>query len=125
MAAIAALMFLLTGRLKMRETSGEKLTAIKLAGCDLRMVSFFDVYGRGLYSPYQMKHRLFNEGHQNCVIRSDELNLTILTNIKPGQIIEKEQVSESYPILRDSEISVGSSNTSLVRTTVPLYLESQ
>jgi hypothetical protein len=126
MTAMAAfLFFVLTGRLKMRETSGEKLTAIKLAGCDLRMISFFDVYGRGFYSPFQVKHRLFNEGHQNCVIRSDELNLTIPTNIKLGEIIEKEQVSESYPILRDSEISVGSSNTSLVTTTVPLYLESQ
>lgn len=55
---LGALMIWLISTGRLQSTSGEKLTRIKLAGCDLRVVSLFDVYGRDFYSPWRIKHRV-------------------------------------------------------------------
>jgi hypothetical protein len=111
-----------TGRLQ-SSTSGEKLTTIKLAGCDLRVVSLFDVYGQRFNSPWRIKHRIFDVGTQDCLIQSEKMNLTRPVTIKPGDVFERESISESVPKLVDIEISVGVTSTSLTKTTVPLYVE--
>lgn len=109
---------MLTGRL----TPGEKLVAIKASGCDLQVVSLTDPYGQNLTSPFRIKYRIFNIGAQNCVIQSERINLASPLTIKPGEIVEREQLSESAPKLNDVEISVGANSTSLTTTTVRLYV---
>jgi hypothetical protein len=109
-----------TGRLV--STSGEKLTTINLAGCDLRVVSLYDVYGQKVSSPWRIKHRIFDVGPQDCLIQSEKMNLTTPVTIKPGDVFERESISESMPQLVDVEISVGATGASLAKTTVPLYI---
>ena len=43
--------------------------------------------------------------------------------VKPGDIFEKESISESSPELADVEIFVGVNPTSLSKATIPLYVE--
>jgi hypothetical protein len=111
----------LTGRLQ--SSSGEKVTTINLAGCDLRVVSLYDPYGNKLFCPWRIKHRVFNVGTQGCLIQSEKMNVTTPVAIKPGDIFEREIISESGAKLVDIEISVGATSTSLTKTTVPLYVE--
>jgi hypothetical protein len=121
---LGALLFaLVTGRIEFSSTSGEKLTAIKLGGCDLRVISLFDVYGQHLYSPWRIKHRVFDVGTHDCVIQSERMKLASPVTVKSGDMIEKESISERPPKLVEIEISVGSTATSLTTTTVPLYVE--
>ena len=112
---------LFTGRLV--SGSGEKLTTINLAGCDLRVVSLYESYSQRANSPWQIKHRLFNVGTQDCLIQSKMMNLPAPVAIKAGDVFERESISESVPQLVDIEISVGATSTSLTRTTVRLYAE--
>jgi hypothetical protein len=111
----------LTGRLV--SSSGEKVTSIKLAGCDLRVVSLYDPYGQKLNSPVRIKHRIFDVGSRDCLIQSDRLNVPTPVTIKPGEIFERESISESVPQLVDIEMSLGATSTFLTKTTVPLYVE--
>lgn len=120
---VLTLAFLLvTGRVVM-QSSGEKLSAVKLAGCDLQVVSLFDVYGQRLNSPWQIKNRIFNVGSQDCVIQSKQLNVEDAVTVKPGDILERERVSEGPPKLVEVEISIGATGTSRTMTTIPLYLD--
>jgi hypothetical protein len=112
---------LATGRIQ--SGSGERVTAIKLAGCDLRVVSFYDPYGTRTNSPVRIKHRIFDVGAKDCLIQSEAMNLTTPVTIKPGDVFERERISESLPQLVDIEISVGATSTSLTKTTVPLFVE--
>lgn len=121
LAVILALV--LNGRLRVQSLSGEKLTPIKLAGCDLRVVSFYDVYGQNLHSPWRIKHRIFNLGTHDCVIQSEKLNFASPVTVKPGEIVERESVSDTAPELTHAEILVGATGASLTTTSVPLYLE--
>ena len=105
-----------------RSTSGEKLTTIKLEGCDLRVVSFFDVFGQRFNSPWRIKHRIFDVGTQDCLIQSEKMNLPRPVTIKSGEVFEREGISESVPKLVDIEILVGAASTALTKTTVPLYV---
>lgn len=120
---LGALMIWLISTGRLQSTSGEKLTRIKLAGCDLRVVSLFDVYGRDFYSPWRIKHRVFDVGTEDCVIQSEKMNLASPVTVKPGEALERESISESAPKLVDIEISVGATRNSLTKTTVPLYVE--
>jgi hypothetical protein len=110
-----------TGRLQ--SGSNEKLTTIRLAGCDLRVVSFYDSYGQKLNSPVRIKYRIFDVGPQDCLIQSERINLMTPITIKSGDVFERESISEWVPQLVDIEISVGAISTSLTKTTVPLYVE--
>ena len=111
----------LTGRLP--GTSGERLTTLKLAGCDLRIVSVFDVYGSQYNSPWRIKQRVFNVGTQNCEIQSEQIALSGPVTVKPSDIFENESISESSPKLVDVEILVGVNPTFLSKATIPLYVE--
>ncbi|HVS88236.1 MAG TPA: hypothetical protein VHF01_08430 [Candidatus Acidoferrum sp.] len=112
---------IMTGRL---QSSGEKLTAIKLAGCDLQVVSLFDIYGQHLSSsPWIIKHRIFNVGSQNCVIQSEKIGLVSPVTIKPGDILEKERFSDGAPKLFEVQVSLGAASMPPTSTTIPLYVE--
>jgi hypothetical protein len=111
---------IVTGRV---QSGNEKFTTIRLAGCDLRVVSFYDAYGQRLDSPFLIKHRIFDLGAQDCLIQSEKMNLATPVTIKPGVVFERESLSESKPQLVDTEISVGATSTSLTKTTVRLYVE--
>jgi hypothetical protein len=69
-----------------------------------------------------MKHRIFDVGTQDCLIQSEKMNLAGPVTIKAGDVFERESISESAPRLVDVEISVGTTSTSLTKTTVPLYV---
>jgi hypothetical protein len=105
------------------QSSGEKLSTIKLAGCDLQVVSLFGLYGEHLDSPFRIKYRIVNVGAQNCAIQSEKMSLASPVSIKPGETLEKEKLSGGPPKLDDVEISVGPTSTSLTKTTVRLYAE--
>ena len=77
-----------TGRLV--SGSGEKLTTINLAGCDLRVVSLYQVYSQRATSPWQIKHRLFNAGTQDCLIQSKMMHLSTPVAIKAGEVFGRE-----------------------------------
>jgi hypothetical protein len=121
---LSLLTLLLWGIVTGRVQSGtEKFTTIRLAGCDLRVVSFYDAYGQRLNSPFLIKHRIFDLGTQDCLVQSEKMNLATPVTIKPGVVFERESLSDSKPQLVDTEISVGATSTSLTKTTVLLYVE--
>jgi hypothetical protein len=111
----------LTGRLQ--ESSDEKLTSVKLAGCDLQVVSLFEVYGRHYDSPWQIKHRIVNIGTQDCVIQSQALNLVNPAIVKSGDTLEREHLSEGAPKLTNAMVSIGAAGTSRETTSIPIYAE--
>jgi hypothetical protein len=107
---------------KLQANSGEKLTTLKLGGCDLRIVSLFDVYGQQFTSPWRIKQRVFNVGTQNCFVQSEKVSLSGPFTVKPGDIFEQESISEGAPKLLDAEISVGVNPVFLSKATIPLYV---
>jgi hypothetical protein len=119
---LAALLLWLvfTGRLV--AGSGEKLTTIKLAGCDLQVASFYDGYGQNFNSPWRIRHQIFDVGPQDCQIQSERMNLTTPMIIKRGDVFERERISERVPELVDVEISVGATGVPSAKTTVRLYM---
>jgi len=82
-----------------------------------------DVYGQQYNSPWRIKQRVFNVGTQNCEIQSEQITVSGPVTVKPGDIFEKESISESSPELADVEIFVGVNPTSLSKATIPLYVE--
>ena len=54
-------------------SSGEKFSAIKEGGCDLRVVSLYDQFGTHFNSPWRIKDRIFNAGTQGCIIQLGRL----------------------------------------------------
>lgn len=83
-----------TGRLA---TSKEKLTTIKVAGCDLQVVSLYDPYGQQVNSPWRIKQRFFDVGPQDCLIQSEKMKLTMPVTIKSGDVFDRESISEGVP----------------------------
>jgi hypothetical protein len=104
-------------------SSGEKLTTVKSAGCDLRVVSFYDRYGQNLDSPWRIKHRIFNAGTESCVVQSEQLDASGPFTIGPGAIFEREIITEHAPYLADFEVSVGTASTTMEKTHIQLYVE--
>jgi len=102
--------------------SGEKFVTIKLAGCDLIVDSFYDTYTQSFNSPWRIKQRIFNSGSQDCVIKSEKINVANPATIKAGEVLEKERLTQSAPTLLDVEISVGATSGSLSTTNIPLYV---
>jgi hypothetical protein len=110
----------LTGRIQ--PNSGENLTTVKLAGCDLRVVSLFELYGNSYHSPWHIKHRIFNIGSHDCLIQSQTLKLENPTLIKPGEALDREQVSEYRPKLLDVVILMGAVGTARETTSISVYV---
>lgn len=110
-----------TGRLQ--ASSGEKLTSVKLGGCDLQVVSLFELYGQHYDSPWHIKHRIVNIGTQDCVIQSQALNLTNPATVKSGDTLDREHLSEYGPKLTDAVVSIGAAGTSAETTSIPIYAE--
>jgi hypothetical protein len=107
---------------KLIQASDERLTTIRLAGCDLNIVSFYDLYGQHYHSPWRIKYRIFNVGAQDCVLQSKELEVDRPVTLKAGDLFEKEWVSKDPPTLTDVQISVGAVNAAPINTTAPAYL---
>ncbi len=103
--------------------SSERLTTVKLAGCDLRVVSLYDRYGRSFNSPWQIKNRIINVGTESCVVRSVQLDARGPFTIEPGAISEREVITERDPMLVNFEASVGTTNTTPTKTQFQLYAE--
>jgi hypothetical protein len=104
------------------EVSGEKLTSVKLGGCDLQMVSIFEIYGQHSDSPWHIRHRIINAGTQDCAIQSHALNTDNPTIIKSGEMLDRERMSEYYPKLSEVVVSVGTAVNSRETTSVPIYV---
>jgi len=104
-------------------TSGDVYSGISTAGCELRVVSFYDVYGNSMSSPFRIKHRVFNAGSQPCVVQSAQLNPKGGFTVSPGDIFEREWITGKPPKLVDGVVSVGAVNTSLKDVPVRIYVE--
>jgi hypothetical protein len=103
--------------------NGEAVTTVRLAGCDLRVVSIYDVYGKSLHSPFKINHRVFNAGVAPCYVLSDRLDSRGSFTIEPGVIFEKEVLSENPPELAEFDASVGTAKTAMEKTHIKLYFE--
>lgn len=105
------------------ERSGEKVSNVSAAGCELRMVSLYGTYGQNFHSPWQIKDRVFNVGNQACVVQSAQLNPKGQFSIPAGDVFEREWIVERPPKLVDGELSVGATNTTLKTAPIRLYVE--
>jgi hypothetical protein len=86
-------------------------------------VSAFEVYDdRNFRSPWHIKHRIFNVGNRDCVIQSQTLKLENRTVIRPGDTLDREQVSEHAPKLIDVAISMGAAGTAREATSISVYV---
>jgi hypothetical protein len=103
--------------------SGEELSEISAAGCELKIVSFYDRYGNNLNSPWRIKHRVFNIGSQSCVVQSAQLNPRGPITVSAGDVFEREWILAKPPKLADGDVSVGASNTPLKNVPIRLYVE--
>jgi hypothetical protein len=111
----------LTGRIQ--STSGENLTTVKLAGCELRIVSAFEGYDKSFNnSPWHIRHRIFNVGNRDCIIQSQTLKLENPTVIRPGDTLDREQVSEHAPKLTGVAISMGTAGAARETTSISIYV---
>jgi len=106
---------------KLQQNSGEKLTSVQTGGCNLQIVSIFEVYGQHFDSPWHIKHRIVNIGTQDCVIQSQALNLGNPAIVKSGDTLDREHLSESAPKLLDAVISIGATEASRETTSIPIY----
>ena len=114
-------MALVFGWVRFVPSSGEKLTTVKMAGCDLRVVSVYDRYGQDFTSPWQIKNRVLNAGTVSCIVQSEHLDPTGPFTIGAGAIFEREMITEHAPNLVDFEASVGTTNSALTKTRIQLY----
>ncbi|HEY1159423.1 MAG TPA: hypothetical protein VGE83_02270 [Terracidiphilus sp.] len=103
--------------------NGEEFSGITAAGCELRIVSFYDRYGQSTSSPYRIKHRVFNVGDQPCVLQSAQLNPKGPFTVSGGEIFEREWITGKPPKLVDEEVSVGAINTQLKNVPIRIYVE--
>jgi hypothetical protein len=103
--------------------TGEEVSNVSQAGCELRVVSFYDPYGNGLRSPFRIKYRVFNVGGQGCVVQSAQLNPKGLFTILAGEAFEREWIIERAPRVIDAEVSVGLTNSTMKDAPIRIYVE--
>src|SRR5664280_1690951 len=114
MAVLIGLVWLVaSGRLV--NSSGEKFSAVKEGGCDLRVVSLYDQYGTQFNSPWRIKDRIFNAGTQGCIIQFGQISQKGPFTIGPGDVFEREWIIERVPVLVRSDLSVGLSDGTMKR----------
>jgi hypothetical protein len=98
----------------------EKLTTIKLAGCNLRVTSSSEQMKDGLW---HIQTSIFNLGAQTCLIQSKKMNLVKPLALSAGSVEGAGRgFSEGEPRLVDADISVGTPSTSLSATTASVYV---
>lgn len=120
LAFVLALVFIL--QKFTQPTSGEKLTVVNLAGCNLQVASVFDVYGQHPDSPWHIKHRIINVGPRDCVVQSQALNLDNPTVVKSGETLEREQILEHAPRQSDVAVSVGTAQSPRETSNITVYV---
>jgi len=103
--------------------SGQEFREISAAGCELRIVFFYDVYGTSMDSPFRIEHRVFNVGNQSCTIQSTLLNPKGQFTVPAGEIFERELLTRKPPKLVDEEVSVGAINAPLKSVLIRIYVE--
>ena len=99
----------------------DKLTVVKEAGCDLRVLSSYNRYEQDS-STRVIQHRIFNAG-QSCVVQSDQLDPKGPFTVGAGETVTRERLALSRPKLIQTEVSVGATSTTLKKTLIPLYAE--
>jgi hypothetical protein len=119
---VAIFLLQAAGLIRLHDPSGEKLTPVRVGGCDLQIVSVYDIYGQHYSSPWHIKHRIFNIGIQDCSIQSKALNLDNPTIVKAGETLDREHLSKYAPDLSDAAVSIGATGTSREATSVPIYV---
>jgi hypothetical protein len=103
--------------------TGEELSSVSQAGCELRIASYYDRFGNGFRSPFRIKYSVFNIGSQGCVVQSAQLNPKGLFTIPAGEAFEREWIIERAPRVIDTEVSVGPTNSTLKDAPIRLYVE--
>jgi hypothetical protein len=109
-----------------RQASGAKIAMLSVAGCELRVISASAPYDEQAVQwwkgPFEIRYRVLNYGAQDCVIQSKEMMIVRPFIIKAGEALEKEALSKGRPEILDVEISVGITDASTTRTSVPAYV---
>jgi hypothetical protein len=119
--SIGFIWLIASGRLV--NSSGEKFSAVKEGGCDLRVVSLYDQYGTRLNSPWRIKDRIFNVGTQGCVIQFGQISQKAPFTIGSGDVFEREWIVERVPVLVRSDLSVGLSDGTMKKIPIQIYAE--
>ena len=99
----------------------DKLTVVKEAGCDLRIVSSFARYEQDSNTRI-IQNRIFNAG-QTCIVKSNQLDPKGPFTIGAGDTLTRERLAQSRPKLVVTEVYVGTTDTTLKETHIPLYAE--
>jgi len=99
----------------------DRLTVVKEAGCDLRVVTSYVRYEQDSNTRV-IQHRIFNAG-QGCVVSSDQLDPKGPFTIGAGEAITRERLALSRPQLVQIEVSLGVAGTTPKKTLIPLYVE--
>jgi hypothetical protein len=102
--------------------SGERLTVVNLAGCNLQVLSLFEIYGQRTDSPWHIKHRIINVGSNDCIVQSQALDLENPTIIKSGEALDREQMLEHAPKQRSAQMSLGLAQSSRETSTISVYV---
>ena len=99
----------------------DKLSVVREAGCNLRIVSSFSRYEQDSNTRI-IQNRIFNAG-QSCVVKSDQLDPKGSFTIGAGDTVTRESLAQSRPKLVQTEVFVGATGTTLKKTLIPLYAE--
>jgi hypothetical protein len=110
---------LLTEAVRFRQA--DKLTAVKEAGCDLRVLTSYNRFQPGS-DIRVIQNRIFNLG-QSCVVQSDQIDPKGPFTIGAGDTVTRERLAQSRPKLVQTEVSVGATGAPLKKTVIPLYAE--
>jgi len=102
-------------------SNSEKLTVINQAGCNLQILSLFEVYGRWSDSPWHIKHRIINVGAKDCIVQSQAMSLENPTVIKSGETLDREQMLADTPTRRDVPMSVGTAQSAHETANITIY----
>ena len=102
--------------------SGEKLTVVNLAGCNLQVVSIFEVYGQRPDSPWHIKHRIINVGPNDCIVQSQAIDVGNPTVVKSGEVLDREQILEHAPKQRDAPMSLGTAQSPRETANITVYV---
>jgi hypothetical protein len=114
---IASLINSLPGRSE-RKSLDERVNPIRLAGCNLIVISSADGSG----GRWLITSRVINLGVQACGMRPKNGESIGPDTIPANATSKRESFSEKQPQLVDEEISVHSANSSPATTTVPIYV---
>jgi hypothetical protein len=119
--AAAAIALVFTLQHFTQASSGEKLTLVNAGGCNLQVISLFEVYSTRFDSPWHVKNQIINSGARDCVVQSSTIGIANPAVVKSGEVLDREQALEHAPEQREVPFSVGIAQAARETTNVTVY----